>query len=50
MGVPLHLTTLRDHNVLHRLAFWVCNGSCVLDLCDNIHAFNNITEDDMLAV
>lgn len=45
-----HLTALRDHNVLHWLAFWVRDSPCVLDLCDNVHPLDDIAEDDVLAI
>lgn len=45
-----HLTTLRDNNLLHWLSFRVGNSSCVFDLRHDIHAFDDITENDMLAV
>lgn len=46
----LHFTTLRNHNVLRWLAFRVGHGPRVLNLGDNIHAFDDITKDYMLAV
>ena len=49
-AVLLHFTALGDHNVLHWLSFRVRDSSCVLNLCDNVHTFDNIAEDDMLAI
>lgn len=46
----LHLATLRDHDVLHGLSLWVCDGPRVLDLGDNVHTFNDVTENNVLAV
>lgn len=45
-----HLTALRDHDILYRLALWVCNSPCVLDFRDNVHAFDDVAKDDVLAV
>jgi hypothetical protein len=45
-----HLATLRNDNVLCWLAFWVRDGTCVLDLGDHVHALDNVPEDDVLAV
>jgi hypothetical protein len=45
-----HLSTLRDGNVLHWLTFWVRYRPCILNLRDDVHAFNNVAEDDMLAI
>jgi hypothetical protein len=45
-----HLTALSNDNVLGRLAFWVGHGPCVLDLGDDVHAFDDVAEDDVLAI
>lgn len=45
-----HLTTLRDGNVLRRLAFGIGHCPGVLDLDDHVHAFNDIAEDDVFAI
>lgn len=46
----LHFTTLRDYNILYWLSFWTCDGPCVLNLRNNVHAFDDVTKHDMLAV
>ena len=46
----LHLTALRDHNVLNWLSFRICNSPRVLDFRNHIHTFNDIAKDNMLAV
>jgi hypothetical protein len=45
-----HLSTLRNGNILHWLSFWICDRPRVLNLRDDVHALNNVTEDDVLAV
>jgi hypothetical protein len=45
-----HLATLGNDNVLCWLAFWVRDGTCVLDLGDHVHALDNVPEDDVLSV
>lgn len=46
----LHLAALRNGNVLHRLSFGIGYCSRVLNLCHNIHAFNDISKYNVLAV
>lgn len=46
----LHLTTLRNHDVLKRLSLRVRNGPGILNFGDNIHTFNDMAENDMLAI
>lgn len=45
-----HLTTLSDYDVLCRFAFRVRYCPRVLDLGDNVHAIDDVAEDDMLTV
>jgi hypothetical protein len=45
-----HLTTLGNDNVLCWLAFWVRQSACVLDLGNDVHAVDDISEDNVLAV
>jgi hypothetical protein len=49
-ATPSHLTALCNCNRLHWLALWVGNRPRVLDLPDNVHALNNLSEDDVLVV
>jgi len=41
---------LRNSDILHWLSFWVRYCPCILNLGDNVHAFNDISEDNVLAV
>jgi hypothetical protein len=41
---------LRNDNVLCRLAFWIRKGACVFDLGDYVHALDDVSEDDVLAI
>lgn len=45
-----HLPTLRDDNILSRLAFGICYCPGVFDLGDHIHALDDVTKNDVLAV
>ncbi len=46
----LHLTTLGNHDVLYGLPFWICKRSRVLNFGNNVHAFDDIAKDDVLAI
>jgi hypothetical protein len=45
-----HLTTLSYYDILCRLAFRIRYCPRVLDLGDNVHAVNDVAEDDVLTV
>lgn len=45
---PLHLTTLRDDNILHRLI--IGTGPNLLNHSHDIHAVNHLAENNVLAV
>jgi hypothetical protein len=49
-AIRSHFTTLRDGNILHWLTLWVRDRSRILNFADNIHAIDDPSEDDMLAV
>ena len=45
-----HLTTLRNGNILNRLALGLCQGARILNFGDYVHAVDDIAKDDVLAV
>lgn len=45
-----HLTALRNNDILHWLPLWVRYCPRILNLGDNVHAFDDVPKDDVLAV